>query len=158
MIVVTGAVSELGNSMIDRLNKDNFNHIVAVDESLSKDLLKEKTILHYVENNSLIDFLAENYLEVEYVFHLGTESSAIDFSQQIWQATIEHAIPLVYQSNNPAFDSWALAQERKPMFWVGLKSNTDSNEAVEVMMYFLHHRLAKDAGIYTISDALNKIK
>jgi ADP-L-glycero-D-manno-heptose 6-epimerase len=75
----------------------------------------------------------------------------LDYSKQVWQACVEFGLPLVYASSaatygngehgyddgdekisslkpmNPygeskqAFDVWALAQERKPYFWTGLK-------------------------------------
>lgn len=75
----------------------------------------------------------------------------VSYSQQIWQLCVAHQIPLVYASSaatyglgelgynddeyllprlqplNPygwskqEFDVWALAQEKKPMFWAGLK-------------------------------------
>jgi ADP-L-glycero-D-manno-heptose 6-epimerase len=75
----------------------------------------------------------------------------VDYSQQIWNACVEYGIPLVYASSaatyglgehgyndnhqiveeleplNPYgvskndFDKWALAQEKQPYFWAGLK-------------------------------------
>lgn len=75
----------------------------------------------------------------------------VDYSQKIWKACAAHGIPLVYASSaatyglgehgyednhdviqkleplNPygesknEFDKWALAQEKKPYFWAGLK-------------------------------------
>lgn len=74
----------------------------------------------------------------------------LDFSKQLWNACVQYGLPFVYASSaatygngeqgynddcdlellNPMnpygrskndFDKWALAQERKPYFWAGLK-------------------------------------
>jgi ADP-L-glycero-D-manno-heptose 6-epimerase len=75
----------------------------------------------------------------------------LDYTKRVWNACVEYAIPLIYASSaatyglgehgyddnhevigklkplNPYgdskndFDKWALAQEKKPMYWVGIK-------------------------------------
>ncbi|NLR94108.1 ADP-glyceromanno-heptose 6-epimerase [Flammeovirga agarivorans] len=166
MIVVTGAAGFIGSCMISRLNQDNFNHIIAVDDFSFPEKnknLEDKTILEKVEREEFFEWLDKNHLEVEFIFHLGARTSTAEFNRDIlahlnteytkkmWEATIKYAIPLVYASSaatyglgelgyedseeiipnlkplNPYgeskndFDIWALQQERKPMFWAGLK-------------------------------------
>ncbi|AZQ61680.1 ADP-glyceromanno-heptose 6-epimerase [Flammeovirga pectinis] len=166
MIVVTGAAGFIGSCMIARLNEDNFNHIIAVDDFSFPEKnknLEGKKILERVEREKFFEWLDKNHLEVEFIFHLGARTSTAEFNREIlahlnteytkkmWNATIKYAIPLVYASSaatyglgelgyedseviipdlkplNPygesknEFDIWALKQERKPMFWAGLK-------------------------------------
>ncbi|OHX65069.1 ADP-glyceromanno-heptose 6-epimerase [Flammeovirga pacifica] len=166
MIVVTGAAGFIGSCMISRLNEDNFNQIIAVDDFSFPEKnknLEGKTILEKVEREEFFDWLDKNHLEVEFIFHLGARTSTAEFNREIlahlnteytkkmWNATIQYAIPLVYASSaatyglgelgyedsetiipnlkplNPygesknEFDKWALSQDKKPMFWAGLK-------------------------------------
>ncbi|MBB6462895.1 ADP-glyceromanno-heptose 6-epimerase [Flammeovirga kamogawensis] len=166
MIVVTGAAGFIGSCMIARLNEDNFNHIIAVDDFSFPEKnknLEGKKILERVEREDFFEWLDKNNLEVEFIFHLGARTSTAEFNREIlahlnteytkkmWNASIKYAIPLVYASSaatyglgelgyedsetiipelkplNPygesknEFDIWALKQERKPMFWAGLK-------------------------------------
>lgn len=166
MIVVTGAAGFIGSCMISRLNEDNFNHIVAVDDFSFPEKnknLEGKKILEKVEREEFFPWLEKNHLEVEFIFHLGARTSTAEFNREIlahlntdytkkmWEATIKYAIPLVYASSaatyglgelgyedsetiisdlkplNPygesknEFDIWALKQDKKPMFWAGLK-------------------------------------
>ncbi|NME67759.1 ADP-glyceromanno-heptose 6-epimerase [Flammeovirga aprica] len=244
MIVVTGAAGFIGSCMISRLNEDNFNHIVAVDDFSFPEKnknLEGKKILEKVEREEFFEWLDKNHLEVEFIFHLGARTSTAEFNRDIlahlntdytkkmWNATIKYAIPLVYASSaatyglgelgyedsetiipdlkplNPygesknEFDIWALGQEKKPMFWAGLKffnvygpnefhkermasvvfhafnqiSKTDGmklfqshnpdykdgeqqrdfvyvKDVVEIMMFLMYHRQAKNSGIYNV--------
>ncbi len=166
MIVVTGAAGFIGSCLIARLNQDNFNYIIAVDDfsNGTKNLnLEGKIIQERVERNVFFDWLEKNHKLVEFIFHLGARTDTTEFdksifddlnlhySQKIWAACEAFQIPLVYASSaatygdgalgyddrediieelvplNPygesknEFDIWALKQEKKPFFWVGLK-------------------------------------
>ncbi len=166
MIVVTGAAGFIGSCLIARLNQDNFNYIIAVDDfsNDTKNLnLEGKIIQERVERNVFFDWLEKNHKLVEFIFHLGARTDTTEFdksifddlnlhySQKIWAACEAFQIPLVYASSaatygdgtlgyddrediieelvplNPygesknEFDIWALKQEKRPFFWVGLK-------------------------------------
>ncbi len=114
MIIVTGAAGFIGSCLVERLNQDNFKHIIAVDdfsdEQKNKNLVG-KHILERVERDHFFDWLDQNYYEVEFIFHIGARTDTTEFdrsifeklnvsySKQIWQKCIDYQIPLVYASS-----------------------------------------------------------
>jgi ADP-L-glycero-D-manno-heptose 6-epimerase len=166
MIVVTGAVGFIGSQLIEKLNANNFNNIVAVDKFDRADKNKNidgLKILERIDRDVFLNWLKNNASAVEFIFHIGakTDTALFDlellekmntqYTKDIWAVCIAHQIPLVYASSaatyglgehgyddderkipqlkplNPYgqskqdFDVWALAQEKKPFFWAGLK-------------------------------------
>lgn len=113
MIIVTGAIGFSGSCLISRLNAANFNAIVAVDvfdfPSNSRNL-EGKKILYKIVQDDFFKWLDKSFEEVEFIFHLGTRTDAvetelgilrkadIDYSKLIWQKCIDYQIPLVYAS------------------------------------------------------------
>ena len=114
MIVVTGAAGFIGSCLVSRLNQDNFNAIIAVDDfsKLEKENnLANKKIKAKVEREVFFEWLEENQKEVEFIFHLGARTDTTEFdvnifnhlnleySKKIWEACIAYQIPLVYASS-----------------------------------------------------------
>lgn len=114
MIIVTGAAGFIGSCLISRLNQENFNFIVAVDNF--SDPRKEKNLVgkriqERVDREVFFDWLDQNYQEVEFIFHIGARTDTTEFdwdvlehlnleySKRIWQRCIEYQIPLVYASS-----------------------------------------------------------
>ncbi|QSE97286.1 ADP-glyceromanno-heptose 6-epimerase [Fulvivirga lutea] len=166
MIVVTGAVGFIGSQLIEKLNNENFNDIIAVDnfdrEDKNKNIAGLK-ISKRIDRDQFINWLDLNGQKVEFIFHIGakTDTTLFDvelltkmnteYTKSVWKLCIKHQIPLVYASSaatyglgefgyddneeeipklkplNPYgqskqdFDVWALEQDKKPLFWVGLK-------------------------------------
>jgi len=167
MIIVTGAAGFIGSCLIARLNADNFNYIIAVDD-FSEGIenipnLVGKRVQEFVDRKDLIQWLEKMNDLVEFIFHIGARTDTSEFNiellqelnteytKAIWKACCEYQIPLVYASSaatygggengyaddesgisvlkplNPYgqskqdFDVWALAQDKKPFFWAGLK-------------------------------------
>jgi len=166
MIIVTGAVGFIGSALIGRLNDENFNDIIAVDDFSNAEKnknLEGKKITAQVHRDDFFYWLKENHRLVEFVFHLGARTDTtefdmdllnrlnLDYTKQVWNACVEYGLPLVYASSaatygggefgynddhdiisklqplNPygisknEFDKWAIAQEKTPYYWVGLK-------------------------------------
>jgi len=114
MIVVTGAAGFIGSCLVGRLNQDNFNAIIAVDDfsKTEKDgNLSEKKLKEKVERENFFEWLEQNHREVEFIFHLGARTDTTEFdvsifnhlnleySKKVWQACVAHQIPLVYASS-----------------------------------------------------------
>lgn len=166
MIVVTGAAGFIASGLVEKLNEEGFYDLVLVDDFSRKDrkanyINKKYTAL--VDRSAFIAWLHENENQVQFVFHLGARTDTTEFDQAIfdelnlnyskdvWNACVEHGLPLVYASSaatygdgalgyddrhdiveqlqplNPYgdskndFDKWALQQEKQPYFWAGLK-------------------------------------
>ena len=126
MIVVTGAAGFIASCLVSRLNQDNFNDIVVVDNfSVSKkeNNLKGKKIKEYVDRGSFFEWLDEHYEDVEFIFHLGARTDTTEFnkdvldllnlnySKKMWNACAEYQIPLVYASSAATYGSGALGYD-----------------------------------------------
>ncbi|UZR93989.1 ADP-glyceromanno-heptose 6-epimerase [Chondrinema litorale] len=114
MIVVTGAAGFIGSCLVSRLNQDNFNNIIVVDDfsNPAKEAnLKGKKIQEFVERESFFEWLDKNKETVEFIFHIGARTDTTEFdksifdklnvsySQKIWKACCDYQIPLVYASS-----------------------------------------------------------
>lgn len=114
MIVVTGAAGFIGSCLISRLNTDNFNKIIAVDDFSKIDKLpnlEHKKILQKVERSEFFAWLDKNYKHVEFIFHIGARTDTTEFNkaifdelnikytQDMWNACVNYHIPLVYASS-----------------------------------------------------------
>ncbi len=114
MIIVTGAAGFIGSCLVRRLNQDNFNSIIAVDQF--DDATKEKNlacakIQEFVVTGNFMAWLDKNYEQVEFIFHIGaiTDTSEFDtmllnrmntqYTKDIWARCIQYQIPLVYASS-----------------------------------------------------------
>jgi len=131
MIVVTGAAGFIGSCLIGELLAAGYQDIVAVDDFI---------IFHLGARTDTTEFDTRIF-----------DGLNVAYSKGVWERCVKHSIPLVYASSaatygggehgysddhagivklkplNPygdskqAFDLWALAQEKKPFFWAGLK-------------------------------------
>lgn len=113
MMVVTGAASFIGSCLISRLNRDNFNYIVAVDDFSNPEKnknLEGKHIKEHVDWNLFFDWLDKNQESVEFIFHTSVTDafesamgqltqSSLDYSKRIWEACCRYQIPLIYGSS-----------------------------------------------------------
>ncbi len=114
MIIVTGAAGFIGSCLISRLNADNFNYIVAVDDFSNAEKnknLEGKKIQEKVERSVFFEWLDKNYELVEFIFHIGARTDTtefdknifdelnVEYSKKIWKACVNYQIPLVYASS-----------------------------------------------------------
>lgn len=114
MIIVTGAAGFIGSCLISKLNQENFNFIIAVDDFSNprkEANLTGKRIQERVDREAFFHWLDQNYHEVEFIFHIGARTDTtefdrqifehlnVEYSKQIWQRCIDYQIPLVYASS-----------------------------------------------------------
>ncbi|WP_234733746.1 ADP-glyceromanno-heptose 6-epimerase [Tellurirhabdus bombi] len=146
MIIVTGAAGFIGSGLISRLNQENFNFIIAVDDfSQTEKLpnLEGKRIQERVDREQFFDWLDQNYYEVEFIFHIGARTDTTEFdrrilehlnvsySKKIWQKCIDYQIPLVYASSAATYglgelgydDNEQLVPQLKPLNPYGVSKN-----------------------------------
>lgn len=146
MIIVTGAAGFIGSCLIARLNQENFNSIIAVDDFSSPDKaanLVGKRIQQRVDRETFFDWLDQNYQEVEFLFHIGARTDTtefdysifehlnVEYSKKIWAKCIEYQIPLVYASSAATYglgelgydDNESLIPQLKPLNPYGESKN-----------------------------------
>ena len=114
MIIVTGAAGFIGSYLIQRLNQDSFNAIIAVDkfdyEAKNKNLTGLK-IKERVDRDQFFVWLDKNYETIEFIFHIGARTDTAEFdtalldklntqyTKDIWARCCQYQIPLVYASS-----------------------------------------------------------
>lgn len=114
MIVVTGAAGFIGSCLVRKLNQENFNAVVAVDNFTDPVRNRNLDGLNLKERVTIGDFM--HWLDtrqelVEFIFHIGaiTDTSEFDteklnrfntqYTKDIWARCIRHQIPLIYASS-----------------------------------------------------------
>jgi len=123
MMIVTGAAGFIGSCLISKLNEENFNYIIAVDQFDDPAKLKNlegKKIQEKVHRDDFFDWLDSNYEEVEFIFHIGARTDTTEFdttifdklnlnySKEIWIRCVDYQIPLVYASSAATYGSGEL--------------------------------------------------
>jgi ADP-L-glycero-D-manno-heptose 6-epimerase len=114
MIIVTGAAGFIGSCLINKLNQENFNAIIAVDKfgvPAKVPNLEGAKIQEFVDRDDFMRWLDKNYELVEFIFHIGakTDTSEFDtallnrlntqYTKDVWTRCIRYQIPLVYASS-----------------------------------------------------------
>lgn len=114
MMIVTGAAGFIGSALISRLNQDNFNYIIAVDDFSNEEKNKNldgKRIQERVHRDDLFSWVEGKEHLIEFIFHIGARTDTaefdksifdrlnVEYSQKIWNLCCDKQIPLVYASS-----------------------------------------------------------
>jgi ADP-L-glycero-D-manno-heptose 6-epimerase len=138
MIIVTGAAGFIGSYLIKKLNQENFNSIIAVDQF--DDPIKNKNldglrVQERVDIGQFMVWLDANHELTEFIFHIGaiTDTSEFDtskldrfntqYTKDIWTRCVKYQVPLVYASSAATYglgekgydDNEALIPTLKPL-------------------------------------------
>ena len=114
MIIITGAAGFIGSGLVQKLNDEGFYDLVLVDDFSSEIKNKNfegKRYSKQVERNVFADWLIENQLHVQFVFHIGARTDTsemdrklfnrlnLDYTKTIWNICTEFGLPFVYASS-----------------------------------------------------------
>ncbi|WP_207421753.1 ADP-glyceromanno-heptose 6-epimerase [Desertivirga brevis] len=114
MIIVTGAAGFIGSCLIQKLNEEGYYDLVLVDDFSSEEQNKNfegKRFSKKVNREDFPQWLRENQLHVQFVFHLGARTDTtefdyellkklnLDYTIDIWNACVDFGLPLVYASS-----------------------------------------------------------
>src|SRR5436853_972188 len=132
--------------MVGYLNQQGFNNLIIVDEfndEEKKPNYSEKKFTSKIEREELFDWLKQNGVGVDFVFHLGARTDTtefdysihekwnVEYSKKIWNYCTEKNIPLVYASSAATYGNGELGyrddenifDELKPLNPYGISKN-----------------------------------
>ena len=114
MIIVTGAAGFVGSCLVKKLNEENFNDLILVDD-FSNDQknknLEGKRFTGKVDRKQFFNRLDDNHQLTQFIFHIGARTDTTEFnkkifdelndeySKKVWQKCVEYGLPLVYASS-----------------------------------------------------------
>ena len=114
MIIITGAAGFIGSCLVQKLNDEGFYDLVLVDDFSNENKKRNfegKRYSKQVEREVFAEWLRENQLHVQFVFHIGarTDTTEMDvelfnhlnlnYTKTIWNICTEFGLPLVYASS-----------------------------------------------------------
>lgn len=87
MIIVTGAAGFVGSCLVKKLNEENFNDLILVDD-FSNDQknknLEGKRFTGKVDRKQFFNWLDENHQLTQFIFHIGARTDTTEFNKKIF--------------------------------------------------------------------------
>ena len=146
MIVITGAAGFIGSCLVRKLNDENFNDLILVDDFSSEQKeknIQEKKFTAKVNRTDFTEWLDQNHRFVQFVFHIGARTDTTEFdysvfeklnvkySKDVWNACVKYGLPLVYASSAATYgagehgyiDSHEIIPQLKPLNPYGISKN-----------------------------------
>ena len=147
MIVVTGAAGFIASNLVSALNNAGYFDLVLVDDFSRKDRIanyEHKRFSKLVERSDFPQFLTDNQLFVQYVFHLGARTDTaefdvdllnklnLDYTKSLWNICVEFGIPFLYASSAATYgggelgfsdEDDTLSPKLKPLNPYGISKN-----------------------------------
>jgi len=114
MIIITGAAGFIGSCLVEKLNEEGYYDLVLVDDFSRAENNKNfagKKFSKQVDRNVFPEWLRENQLLIQFVFHIGARTDTtefdreifnrlnLDYSKTVWNICVEFGLPLVYASS-----------------------------------------------------------
>lgn len=123
-IVITGAYGFIGSCLVATLNERGYTNLILVDDVPIGDTrqknIEGKQFLNHVSLFEFPQWLQQNAETVNFVFHIGANSSTVEnrkeifdqynleYSKQIFRVCTEKQIPLVYTSSAATYGDGSL--------------------------------------------------
>lgn len=114
MIVITGAAGFIASCLISKLNQEGFQDLVLVDDFSFPEKNKNfegKTFSQKVHRDNFHQWLRQNQLHVQFIFHIGARTNTAEFDEivlnklnlnytkELWKICVEFGLPMVYASS-----------------------------------------------------------
>ena len=114
MIIITGAAGFIGSCLVQKLNDEGYNDLVLVDDfsnEIKNKNFEGKRYSKQVNRDVFAEWLRENHLHVQFVFHIGARTDTtemdrelfnrlnLDYTKSVWSICTEFGIPMVYASS-----------------------------------------------------------
>ena len=114
MIIITGAAGFIGSCLVQKLNAEGYNDLILVDDFSHAEKNRNfegKRYTKLVNRDDFPEWLSENQLHTQLVFHLGARTDTtehdvdlfnrlnLDYSKTIWNICVEFGLPLIYASS-----------------------------------------------------------
>ena len=154
MIIVTGAAGFIGSRLAGRLNLDNYNDLVLVDDFSRVDKTSNYDHIKCTQKVDRTDFplwLRENENQVQFIFHLGARTDTteqdveifnelnLNYSKEIWNLCVEFGIAMIYASSAATYgdgslgysDAHEIVEDLKPLNPYGDSKNDFDKWAVK---------------------------
>jgi ADP-L-glycero-D-manno-heptose 6-epimerase len=159
MIVITGSAGFIGSCLISRLNADNFNDLILVDDFTDERKEKNysgKKFTALVDRNNFIEWLDQNEKFVQFIFHIGARTDTTEFdmsvfdklnlnyTKDVWNSCVKYGIPLVYASSAATYgngefgysDNHAVIPKLQPLNPYGIsKMNSTSGRSAKNQLH-----------------------
>jgi len=146
MVIITGAAGFIGSCMVSKLNSENYNDLILVDDFSNpkkNNNLKGKNFIEKIDRNIFFDWFKKNHKKVDFVFHIGARTDTAEFdvsvfdklnlnySKKIWKSCTEFNIPLIYASSAATYgmgelgynDNHEIIEKLKPLNPYGESKN-----------------------------------
>ncbi len=146
MIVLTGTAGFIGSVMLQKLNLENVENVVLVDDFTNRakeNNVEGKKFVLKIQRNNFFQWFDEHADEVEQVIHLGARTDTTEFdvnifntlnleySKQVWIRCAEHNIPMIYASSAATYgagefgydDNHDVVEKLKPLNAYGNSKN-----------------------------------
>lgn len=146
VILLTGAAGFIGSYLLGYLNQLGYEQIIISDEFSRADKLpnySRKKFLMQVERDELFEWLKNEKVKIDFIFHLGARTDTTEFdyriheklnleySKSIWRYCVEMNIPLVYASSAATYgagelgykDDHSIVSQLRPLNPYGVSKN-----------------------------------
>ncbi|MBL4654952.1 MAG: ADP-glyceromanno-heptose 6-epimerase [Bacteroidia bacterium] len=126
MIVVTGAAGFIGSCLVKKLNDERFYDIVLVDDFSNEEKKRNYETLTYsykIDRNELKDWIDQNQLLIQFIFHIGARTDTtetnkqifddlnLNYSKTVWNKCVEYGLPLIYASSAATYGNGELGYD-----------------------------------------------